>query len=120
MRIKSAAAPDAAISSGRKRKYCNMYKIMTVNEIKSLPKKDIKIVSLFAGGGGSSTGYRMAGGKVLLANEFVDEAADTYSANWPETLVLRDDIRTLDPLETLKRISLKPLELDILDGSPPC
>ena len=29
------------------------------------------VVSLFAGCGGSSTGYRLAGGKVLAINEFI-------------------------------------------------
>jgi DNA (cytosine-5)-methyltransferase 1 len=97
-----------------------MYKIPTVKEIKSAPPKDIKIISLFAGGGGSSTGYRAAGGKVILANEFIPLAADTYSANWPDTAVLRGDIRNLNPLEVLEILNLKPCELDVLDGSPPC
>jgi DNA (cytosine-5)-methyltransferase 1 len=92
---------------------------MSVNEIKENASK-VNIISLFAGGGGSSTGYRMAGGNVLLVNEFVDMAADTYSANWPTTIVLRDDIRKLNPIEVLEKINIKPYELDILDGSPPC
>ena len=32
------------------------------------------VISTFAGGGGSSTGYRLAGGKILAINEFVKEA----------------------------------------------
>ena len=36
------------------------------------------VISTFAGGGGSSTGYRLAGGKVLVVNEFVEEAQETY------------------------------------------
>ena len=28
------------------------------------------VISTFAGGGGSSTGYRLAGGKILCINEF--------------------------------------------------
>ena len=30
------------------------------------------VISTFAGGGGSSTGYRLAGGKILCVNEFVE------------------------------------------------
>ena len=37
-----------------------------------------KVISTFAGGGGSSTGYRLAGGKILAINEFVEEARNTY------------------------------------------
>ena len=39
------------------------------------------VISLFAGGGGSSTGYRLAGGKILCINEFVEEAQNTYREN---------------------------------------
>jgi len=79
-----------------------------------------KVVSLFAGGGGSSTGYRLAGGQVLLVNEFVEAARDTYSANYPKTIVLSDDIRQLMANDILDKIGMKQGELDILDGSPPC
>ena len=34
-------------------------------------KKLFTVISTFAGGGGSSTGYRLAGGNVLAINEFV-------------------------------------------------
>ena len=36
------------------------------------------VISTFAGGGGSSTGYRLAGGKILCINEFIEEARNTY------------------------------------------
>jgi DNA (cytosine-5)-methyltransferase 1 len=97
-----------------------MYKIPTVKEIKLIPSKNVHIISLFAGGGGCSTGYRMAGGKVILANEFIPLAADTYLANWPDTIMLRDDVRKLNPYDVLETVNLKPYELDVLDGSPPC
>ena len=79
-----------------------------------------EVVSLFAGGGGSSTGYRMAGGKVLAVNEFVPEAIKTYQANWNTTKILPGDIRELSGQDILDAIDKAPGELDILDGSPPC
>ena len=36
-------------------------------------KELFNVISTFAGGGGSSTGYRLAGGKILCVNEFVEE-----------------------------------------------
>ena len=78
------------------------------------------VVSLFAGCGGSSTGYVMAGGKVLLAVEWDDNAVATYKANYPGTPVYHGDIGKLTIDEILKTTGLKPGELDILDGSPPC
>lgn len=79
-----------------------------------------EVVSLFAGGGGSSTGYRMAGGKVLAINEFIPEAIATYQANWPTTKILPGDIRKLTGGDILSLIEKETGELDILDGSPPC
>lgn len=83
--------------------------------------KDLfKVVSLFAGGGGSSTGYRLAGGKVLAINEFVESARETYSANYPDTHIFHEDIRDLSGQTILDTLGLKRGELDLLDGSPPC
>lgn len=79
-----------------------------------------EVVSLFAGGGGSSTGYRMAGGKVLAINEFIPEAINTYSANWPNTKIIVGDIRDITGGDILQAIGKNAGELDILDGSPPC
>lgn len=78
------------------------------------------VVSTFAGGGGSSCGYRMAGGKVLAVNEFIPEAVKTYKANWPSTAVLPNDVRDITAKDILDAIDLKEGGLDIFDGSPPC
>lgn len=99
------------------------YVIPTVREIKASLAKNgprFEVVSLFAGGGGSSTGYRMAGGKALAVNEFVPAARESYAANWPDTIIFPDDVRQLTGAAILERIGKHPGELDILDGSPPC
>ena len=54
-------------------------------------KELFNVISTFAGGGGSSTGYRLAGGKILAINEFVEEARNTYAENYPSTPILPDD-----------------------------
>ena len=53
------------------------------------------VVSTFAGGGGSSTGYKLSGGKIMLANEVDPTAADTYTLNYPNTPVANLDIRKI-------------------------
>jgi DNA-cytosine methyltransferase len=88
-------------------------------------RKLFTAISLFAGGGGSSTGYRLAGGHVLAINEFIAEAARNYAKNFPETIVDTRDIRDLirDPASVVAFLALVGLvvgALDILDGSPPC
>ena len=78
------------------------------------------VISTFAGGGGSSTGYRLAGGNVLCINEFVPTAQETYKENYPDTPIIPDDIKKLSGQEFLDIAGLKAGELDVLDGSPPC
>lgn len=78
------------------------------------------VVSTFSGCGGSCLGYKMAGGKLLLAVEWDDNAVATYKANFPDVDVFHGDIAKLSVEEVLKRTGLKPGELDIFDGSPPC
>jgi len=79
-----------------------------------------RVISTFAGGGGSSTGYRLAGGKVLAINEFVEEARNTYRDNYPTTTILDGDIKELTGKDFLDATGLKEGELELLDGSPPC
>ena len=45
------------------------YNLEDVNNASTQNK--FNVISTFAGGGGSSTGYRLAGGKILCINEFV-------------------------------------------------
>lgn len=78
------------------------------------------VVSTFAGGGGSLTGYMMAGYRDLLAVEWDDNAVATLRANYPDLDIYHGDIAGLTVDEVLRRTGLQPGELDILDGSPPC
>ena len=95
------------------------YKRYTLADLEeSASRKRFNVVSFFAGGGGSSCGYKLAGGDVLCANEFQQIHADTYSANFPNTPVIVDDIRKLSGEQIREKIG--DVEIDILDGSPPC
>lgn len=95
--------------------------IYNMDYVREQSKKNLfSVVSLFAGGGGSSTGYRLAGGRVLAINEFIETAQKTYSTNYPDTHIFTGDIRNLTGKKILKKVGLKRGELDILDGSPPC
>ena len=83
-------------------------------------KPDPTVVSLFAGCGGSSLGYKQAGYDVRLAVEWDTGAADVYRRNFPETNVFEGDIADLTAEEALRVTALEPGQLDVLDGSPPC
>lgn len=78
------------------------------------------VISLFAGGGGSLTGYLMAGYRDLLAVEWDDNAVATLRANYPDLTIYHGDIAQLSVDEALRLSGVRPGELDILDGSPPC
>lgn len=78
------------------------------------------VISLFAGCGGSSLGYSMAGYRELLAVEMDDHAVETFSKNFPDVGLWHGDVTKLSGDEVLKRTGLRPGELVVLDGSPPC
>jgi DNA (cytosine-5)-methyltransferase 1 len=98
------------------------YRVPSMEEVRAIPWNGLTVASLFAGCGGSSMGYRMAGFRVLWVNEFVEAARVCYAANKAEWTTLDGrDIRLVHPNEIIRDLMAKGLtELDILDGSPPC
>ena len=51
----------------------------------SSDRKLFSYISFFSGGGGSSCGYKLAGGDCRFVNEFQQVAMDDYLANFPDT-----------------------------------
>jgi DNA (cytosine-5)-methyltransferase 1 len=93
----------------------------TLDDLKeSSDRKLFTYISFFAGGGGSSCGYKLAGGDCRFVNEFQQVAVDTYLANWPNTPHICGDIKDVTGKQIMEMTGLKVGELDILDGSPPC
>jgi DNA (cytosine-5)-methyltransferase 1 len=78
------------------------------------------VISTFAGCGGSSLGYSMAGFRELLAVEWNDNAVATFKLNFPDVPVYHGDINKLTVERCLELAGIEPGQLDILDGSPPC
>ena len=62
----------------------------------------------------------MAGYRELLAVEWDDHAVETFRLNFPDIPVWHGDIAQLSVEECLRIAGLRPGELDVLDGSPPC
>tara|TARA_R110000824_G_scaffold5520_1_gene25513 strand:+ start:506 stop:1816 length:1311 start_codon:yes stop_codon:yes gene_type:complete len=97
------------------------YRVPTMEEITAIPWNGHKVASTFSGCGGSCLGYRMAGFKVVWANEFVPAAQDSYNANKATDCYLdKRDIKAVKADEILSQTGLKKGELDLFDGSPPC
>ena len=78
------------------------------------------VISTFAGCGGSSLGYKMAGFHELLAVEWDQNAVDTFRLNFPDVPVYHGDIAKLTGAECMKLAGIEKGALDVLDGSPPC
>ncbi len=77
-------------------------------------------VSLFAGAGGCSFGFGQAGYDVRFATDIDADAVESYRRNFVRTPCEAADIRNLTADGILERTRLKPGELDILLGGPPC
>jgi DNA (cytosine-5)-methyltransferase 1 len=78
------------------------------------------VVSLFAGCGGSSLGYSMAGFRELAAVEWDALAAESFRLNFPGVFVYQGDICGLSAESLMGAVGIGEGELDVLDGSPPC
>jgi len=78
------------------------------------------VISTFAGGGGSSLGYSMAGYDERLAVEWDDHAVETFRDNFPAVPVYHGDIGRLGLPQCMDMARVEVGGLDILDGSPPC
>lgn len=78
------------------------------------------VISLFAGCGGSSLGYSMAGYREVLAVERDSLACATFRLNFPAVPLYAGNIEDLTAEACLVQSSMEPGQLDVLDGSPPC
>ena len=65
----------------------------------------MNIIDLFAGCGGLSTGFEMAGFNIPVAIEKDEWASETYKANHPNTKVITEDITKItDPKSILPNL----------------
>lgn len=72
----------------------------------------MRVVSLFAGGGGLDLGFKQAEFQIIWANEYDSKIWETYSANNPETVL---DRRNLSKIK-----SNEIPDCDGIIGGPPC
>lgn len=75
-------------------------------------------IDLFAGCGGLSLGFEMAGFESLLAIDFWQDALDTYAYNRTGARTLCGDLSAIDPDEIKSRYGIG--EVDVIIGGPPC
>ena len=78
------------------------------------------VVDLFCGAGGLSAGFRQAGYDVVAANDYDEAAAATFELTHPEAKFLHGQIQDLSTGDFAKAAKIKPGQLDVLIGGPPC
>lgn len=77
-------------------------------------------VDLFAGAGGLSLGFHERGFRPVLGTDYDAAAAATYQHNFPDTPFLVEAIENLTVRRVLEVTGLRPGELDVMLGGPPC
>jgi DNA (cytosine-5)-methyltransferase 1 len=84
-------------------------------------KKHKTLVSLFSGAGGLDIGLVKAGFTTRLCVEIDEDAKNTLRANHPDWPIAQPgDIHSITPEQILIQAGLKPRELTLLAGGPPC
>lgn len=76
-------------------------------------------IDLFVGAGGMSIGFKDAGIKALVANDFERSACKTFKINNPEVEVIHGDITTAEIKEKIYN-TVNCSEVDLVCGGPPC
>lgn len=111
---------EKPVTQPGKNKYLDILEAAWQDHLKPRAPDAPTVISTFAGAGGSSLGYSMAGYRELLAVEWDDNAVQTFKLNFPGVHVYHGDIAKLTVEHVLEMTGLHPGELDVLDGSPPC
>lgn len=73
----------------------------------------MKLISLFSGAGGLDLGFKKAGFKTVMANEYDKKICPTYRANFPSVTLIEGDIREITA-------DMFPSNVDGIIGGPPC
>lgn len=77
-------------------------------------------IDLFCGAGGLSEGFRQAGYTVVAGNDIEVAAGETYKATHPDAEFILGPIQDVTVERLCKASGLRPGELDVLLGGPPC
>jgi DNA (cytosine-5)-methyltransferase 1 len=94
----------------------------------------MRVIDLFAGAGGFSTGFKKAGFDIVVANEIDKQIAVTYKKNHPDTVMItadiKDFVKSIDEYINIaarenNNIDIEIFQnklknIDIIIGGPPC
>jgi len=78
------------------------------------------VLDLFSGAGGFARGFEEAGFEIVFGVDSFPPAAKSFKANFPQALVLCEDVKELSGRLVLDLLGLKEGEVDVVIASPPC
>lgn len=82
--------------------------------------KQYNVIDLFCGCGGFSKGFEEAGFSVRFGIDMWKDATVTYQKNFPNAVVLNEDITQISGYDILKMTNMSADEVDVIIGGPPC
>lgn len=83
--------------------------------------KKLKVIDLFCGVGGLSYGFAHDSNfEIVAANEILPNMAKAYSLNHPSVRVYAEDVKDFNAKKIERDLGIKPNEIDIIIGGPPC
>ena len=83
-------------------------------------ENQLTAIDLFCGCGGLSAGLRLAGFKIIAGADLEPNYLCSFDRNFPEAKSLLLDLAATAPAEFMQRIGVRPGEVDMIAGGPPC
>lgn len=82
--------------------------------------KQYNVIDLFCGCGGFSKGFEEAGFNVRFGIDLWNDATITYKKNFPNAVVLNEDIQKVSGKQILEMCGMSEGDVDVIIGGPPC
>lgn len=89
-------------------------------ENREMKNNKLVVFDLFCGCGGFSYGFQQAGFNVALGIDMWKDATITYKHNFPNALVINEDINNISSKDLLIQSNLNAEDIDVIIGGPPC
>jgi len=99
-------------------KYLSVVPLLEVE--KDRVEEEFTVISLFTGAYGLDLGFELAGFRVTVTLDISEDSYKNLNANRPKIPFLLGDIKQFSTADILKEAGLKPGEVDVITGGPPC
>jgi len=83
-------------------------------------KESLSAIDLFCGCGGISCGLRMAGFDVVAGVDVEKKYMATFSHNFPKAKSIEMDLSKVHPNDFMELLGIRPGEITLIAGGPPC